>query len=183
MFQRILVAIDKSDISLQALERAIALAKLSGANMKLVHVLDDRDPENPPFPYISELQSYTDLSSTILDAYQREYQTFIDHSWQWLEWHGQEALATGVNVEWNQTSGAPGRTLCEEAEAWQADLIIIGSRCLSGLSELLLGSVSNYVVHHAPCSVCVIHPQLSQNPKSGDTTLTQTSIPPETVSV
>ena len=43
------------------------------------------------------------------------------------------------------------------ANSWQADMIIVGNRGRSGLSEFFLGSVSNYVMHHAPCSVLVVH--------------------------
>ncbi|MEO0350033.1 MAG: universal stress protein, partial [Cyanobacteria bacterium P01_A01_bin.15] len=39
---------------------------------------------------------------------------------------------------------------------WNADLIMMGRRGRSGFSELLLGSVSNYVMHHAPCSVLTV---------------------------
>ena len=42
------------------------------------------------------------------------------------------------------------------AKDWNADLIIMGRRGLTGLSEMFLGSVSNYVVHHASCSVLLI---------------------------
>lgn len=41
-------------------------------------------------------------------------------------------------------------------KAWNADLIIMGSRGHSGLKELVLGSISKYVVHHALCSVMVV---------------------------
>ena len=44
----------------------------------------------------------------------------------------------------------------ESSQNWEADLIVIGRRGHQGLSEILLGSVSNYVVHHAPCSVLVV---------------------------
>ena len=52
-----------------------------------------------------------------------------------------------------------GWEICQRAKVWQADLIIVGSHGRTGLSELFLGSVSNYVMHHAPCSVMVIHRQ------------------------
>jgi nucleotide-binding universal stress UspA family protein len=52
--------------------------------------------------------------------------------------------------------GTPESRIVETAEAWQADLIIVGSHHHSRWERLLLGSVSDSVVHHAPCSVLVV---------------------------
>jgi nucleotide-binding universal stress UspA family protein len=46
--------------------------------------------------------------------------------------------------------------ICQVAKDWGAELIMVGRRGNSGLSELILGSVSNYVVHHAHCSVLIV---------------------------
>jgi nucleotide-binding universal stress UspA family protein len=72
-----------------------------------------------------------------------------------------EAVAAGVNAESNQVSGDAGKAICEEALVWGADLIVLGRRGRSGLSELFLGSTSNYVLHHAPCSVLTVQPLVS----------------------
>lgn len=42
------------------------------------------------------------------------------------------------------------------ARTWSADLILVGSRGLKGLKEMFLGSVGNYVTHHAPCSALIV---------------------------
>ena len=52
--------------------------------------------------------------------------------------------------------GLPAQVIVDEAEHWGADLIIMGSRGLGMWNRLLLGSVSNAVVHHAKCSVEVV---------------------------
>ena len=52
--------------------------------------------------------------------------------------------------------GSPAQVIVDEAESWGADLIIVGSRGLGVWNRLLLGSVSNSVVHHAKCSVEVV---------------------------
>lgn len=53
--------------------------------------------------------------------------------------------------------GGPARqVIVEEAEAWGADLIVMGSRGLGAWNRLLLGSVSSAVVHHAKCSVEIV---------------------------
>jgi nucleotide-binding universal stress UspA family protein len=68
-----------------------------------------------------------------------------------------QANTSGVNTEFTQNTGSPGRMICELATDWNADLIIMGRRGRSGLAEFFLGSVSNYVLHHAPCSVQIVH--------------------------
>jgi len=52
--------------------------------------------------------------------------------------------------------GSPAQVIVDETEHWGADLIIMGSRGLGIWNRLLLGSVSNAVVHHAKCSVEVV---------------------------
>lgn len=53
-------------------------------------------------------------------------------------------------------SGTPERAIVEEAEQWNADLIIVGSHGYGFWERMLLGSVSDAVVHQAPCSVLVV---------------------------
>jgi nucleotide-binding universal stress UspA family protein len=52
--------------------------------------------------------------------------------------------------------GSPESRIVETAEEFEADLIIVGSHGYSRWERLLLGSVSDSVVHHAPCSVMVV---------------------------
>lgn len=52
--------------------------------------------------------------------------------------------------------GPPSQIIVEDAEKWDADLIVMGSRGLGAWNRLMLGSVSNAVVHHAKCSVEVV---------------------------
>ena len=54
------------------------------------------------------------------------------------------------------TTGSPAQVIVDEAERWGADLIIVGSHGYGFWQRALLGSVSNAVVHHAPCSVLVV---------------------------
>jgi nucleotide-binding universal stress UspA family protein len=49
----------------------------------------------------------------------------------------------------------PGRAIVADAKSWNADIVIVGSHGHGFLGRVLLGSVSDYVVHHSPCSVLV----------------------------
>jgi nucleotide-binding universal stress UspA family protein len=61
----------------------------------------------------------------------------------------------GIEARGIEAIGDPGRTICEVAEREHVDTIVIGSRNLNGAKRLLLGSVSDRVVHHAHCDVLV----------------------------
>jgi nucleotide-binding universal stress UspA family protein len=80
----------------------------------------------------------------------------IDEAQALLKRYVEEARSHGVLAESDYQIGDAGHLLCDVAKDWGADLIVVGRRGRTGLAEAFLGSVSNYVVHHAPCSVLVI---------------------------
>lgn len=59
--------------------------------------------------------------------------------------------------------GSPKQGIVEEAEAWNANLIVMGSRGRGAWNRLLLGSVSDSVVHHAKCSVEIVRNPYPRN--------------------
>lgn len=62
----------------------------------------------------------------------------------------------GVTIERRIETGDPGQTLVSLASDLAADVVVVGSRGHGFLKRALLGSVSSYVVHNAPCPVMVI---------------------------
>lgn len=64
------------------------------------------------------------------------------------------ALSEKMSVD--VKSGSPAKVIVETAEDWGADLIVVGSHGYGFWKRTFLGSVSNSVVHHAPCSVLVV---------------------------
>ncbi|MBK9165644.1 MAG: universal stress protein [Acidobacteria bacterium] len=69
-----------------------------------------------------------------------------------------EGICTNLTVTSDVLFGSPESRIVETAEEWGADLIVVGSHGYSRWERLLLGSVSQSVVHHAPCSVMVVRP-------------------------
>ena len=63
---------------------------------------------------------------------------------------------SGLTIETAVREGDPRNVIVEEAEQWGADLIVMGTHGYTGLKRLLLGSVAQAVVAHAPCSVEVV---------------------------
>ena len=67
-----------------------------------------------------------------------------------------DALSKGVEVETHVREGQPAEVIIHVANQEQADLIVVGSRGLTGIKRYLLGSVSSKVSEHAPCSVMIV---------------------------
>jgi len=163
MLNHILVAIDKSASSQRAFDTALGMAKDLGAELTLVHALDVFDaasPKRPPLP----ASSYSiELDTLLRENYERQWAEFVNHYNSLLKQKQEKATAVGVPVSYLQPYGRPGPTICRAAKDSDADLIVVGSHGRKGLSEMILGSVSNYIMHHAPCSVMVIHPDSQRN--------------------
>lgn len=156
MFNKIIVAIDSSVMSRHVFAQALDLASANNARLMLLHVLSGEQEGGPNLPLFPTIGYYPGISDRTLELYRQQWQTLEQQGLEMLRDFAAQATAAGVVTEFSQTAGNPGRTICDIAASWQADLIAIGRRGLSGLSELFLGSVSNYVLHHAPCSVLTI---------------------------
>lgn len=157
MFKRILVAVDKTPVSRTAFQKAIALAKLLGAKLMIFHVLYEHETGSPDIPVTANLPYATEINDMMRENYQQQWQTFEAEYTDYLRWMADEARTEGIEAEFAQSLGDPGRSICNFAHEWQADLLIMGSHGRSGINELFLGSISNYVTHHASCSVLIVH--------------------------
>ncbi|MGB3492726.1 MAG: universal stress protein [Elainellaceae cyanobacterium] len=153
MFDRILVAVDHTEASNSLVERAITLAAATKAQVLLLHVLSPDEEGSPGMPIYPNLSYSPSLDEAVLEAYRKRWETFQQKNLSQLEAYVCRAQEHDVKAEHVQRPGSPGKIICDVASSWNADLILMGSHGRSGLSQLLLGSVSNYVTHHAPCSV------------------------------
>ena len=165
MFDKILVAIDISEINNRAFNTALSLAQLTGAKLMLLHIISP-DPNNYPNPFIYSGFESELMNESLWTIYQEQWEKFKQKRLKTLRSLVKEAATAGVDAEFTQDFGYPGRTICDLAQTWSADLILIGSRGLTGVKEMLLGSVSNYVTHHAPCSVLVLRETTKLNSES-----------------
>ncbi|NKB17884.1 MAG: universal stress protein [Pseudanabaena sp. CRU_2_10] len=156
MFNKILAAIDASESSKKVFEEALSLAKLSNAELMLLHVLSPLDEGYPTLMFPGAADVYPNLYEETIRSYRSQWNEFEEQNLNFLRSLSTEANKAGVTVEFSQNTGDAGKTICNVARSWRADLIVMGRRGHRGLSELLLGSVSNYVIHHASCSVLTI---------------------------
>lgn len=137
---RIVVGIDASEHARRALEWAIEEARLRGASLELVHAFPT--PELIGMSMVLTLPSDEELRSAadqVLD-----------------ETLAAVGGAPGVETTMTVRAGGAASVLTEVARG--ADLIVVGARGLGGFRGLLLGSVTQQVVAHAPCPVVVVTP-------------------------
>jgi nucleotide-binding universal stress UspA family protein len=155
-FQKILVAVDRSPASDLVFDRALALAQSNRAAMVLLSAIS---PDygiaylNPPIYPGGEAMT---ISEPAMRAYMERQEQERADGVAFLNSLAQRASTVSVTAEISPQIGEPGRTICEVAKSQAVDLIIVGRRGHSGFNELLMGSVSNYVLHHAPCSVLIV---------------------------
>ena len=150
-YEKILVAIDHSPQSELVFEQALEIAKKEEAALMLFHCLSFET---------QGVGSYGDILGFELINVSQELQKLlnqeIEEARKWLADYCQKATTQGIPTEWELKIGEPGNRIRDLANAWDADLIVVGRRGRRGLAEIVLGSVSSYVVHHAPCSVLVV---------------------------
>ncbi|MFN6535318.1 MAG: universal stress protein [Nostoc sp. EkiNYC01] len=157
MFKKILVALDRSEVGQKVFDQALGLANLTQASLMLLHVLSPEEDGSPYVPMVSNFDYYPGLNNQSFELYQKQWETFKNKGIHMLQSFSAQANTAGITTEFTQNLGNPGRIICDLARSYGADLIVMGRRGRFGLTELFLGSVSNYVLHHAPCSVHVVH--------------------------
>lgn len=154
-YSKILAAIDQSLLGQAVFAQALNLAKTQNASLMLFHCL------MPDFPMGSallpgEFGLSPHLTNQTYKAQQEQLDLQVRTVRDMLEGYAEVAAQQGVLAEFSYRFVDAGRGICELARSWNADLVIVGRRGIKGLTEVLLGSVSNYVLHHAPCSILVV---------------------------
>jgi nucleotide-binding universal stress UspA family protein len=158
MLQKILLAIGDSPDSVQIFAAGLTLAEKLGAEILILHVLNplvphDLSPVDSPLVG-GILPMMNDLA---IEQYIQAWKEYEKRGIERLQADAAQAKDRHVKAEILQNYGDSGPLICEAAKNWSADTIVMGRNQKSMLSEVLLGSTSNYVLHHAPCSVMVIH--------------------------
>lgn len=138
------VGVDFSEPADRALTIARELASEFGAKLHLVHALDLRIPFVTPYEV------------SVPDAF---IESAREAALQKLEALVAEARAAGIEAVSHLASAAPSSALSEAAEQIGADLLVTGSRGLTGLKHVVLGSVAERTLRHAPCSVLTVKPR------------------------
>lgn len=149
----VLVAVDESSHSEAALAAVVRRFQPESVTVRVMHVVEW--PRNLAAPFsFAEGPSAAETILAVHEAMRNDGRRLIERAVSRLR----EARFT---VESTLVEGDVRRAILDEAAAWPADLIVLGSHGRTGLTRLLLGSVSEAIVRHAPCSVEVVrHPEL-----------------------
>jgi universal stress protein A len=139
--QTILVPVDFSEHASAALDYSVELAKEFGATLHLLHCYPINVGGVSPYGLVVP----PNLDRDLRDAASRRLG----------EW-AQKVDAAGVAVQQRITPMFPSEAIANLAEEIGADLIVMGTRGLSGLKHVVLGSVAERTIRIAPCPVLTI---------------------------
>ena len=137
--KKILVAVDDSECAAKAANVAIELAKPLRAKIGFIHVFN---------PTVGPGTMWSVPADRTAEMCEREAQSLLARF--------RQRAATRSKVPAFLESGNPASKIVDAAKSWPADLIVIGSHGRGKIGRLLLGSVSQGVLSHAPCPVLVI---------------------------
>jgi len=171
--RHILLALDGSDQAEKALDLASDLARKSGAELLLLHVLSDKqlsesERRMAEVEYLDELASAADIAGVLKErdpraAAQRLLRgsSALTHRFRdtlgrrLMEMASRKAKQSGVGaIQTLVEDGDPAETIVRVAGERGADMIVMGTRGLGAAKGLLMGSVSHKVAQLAPCT-CV----------------------------
>lgn len=139
--QKILVPVDFSEHAAHALDYAVELAAKFGASIDLMNC----------YPvYLGAVSPYGIVVPETFDRECRDAATAEIGKW------AQKVRDARVPVETHVSPSPPGEAIPRYAEQARADLIVMGSRGLTGVKHLLLGSVAERVLRTAPCPVLTV---------------------------
>ena len=141
---KILLAIDDSKFSEAAVQTVAERARSQDAEIRVLHVV-----EPPSLLVAREMGGYDPGLDAVWEAETKQAEALVTKVANDLRSKGLKATTT---VE----QGDPKSKIIDAASKWRADLIVVGSHGREGLEHFLLGSVSDGVARHAPCSVEIV---------------------------
>ena len=145
---KILVATDGSEYSKAAVKKCCELiVDPMSTQVKVVAAYEDAYPITAePFAVSGDFYQH------LIDAAEHQSESFAAEAAEEIR---QRFKDVSIAVSSAVLRGSPEQQIIEEARKWNADLIVVGSHG-RGFWGRMLGSVSDAVVHHAPCSVLVV---------------------------
>jgi len=150
MYQRILVPVDGSPTSSRGLDEAIAVGRIMGARLRLLHVVDET--------------SFA-MSADAFGAYTGDLLTLLRQGGEQILADAKSRVeAAGLAVDTVLRESLAGR-VCDlvtaEAQAWQAELIVLGTHGRRGAGRILLGSDAEQILRLSTVPVLLVRSDAS----------------------
>lgn len=136
-YKNIMVAVDGSEQSYNAVQEAVEVTKRNGGKLQIVTVKDNKRYYGMAGAGFVETPGLDQMAQEILNEASR-------------------LVGDKVEVTLQELSGTPKYRIVSFSEEHNIDLIVIGSTGAGVIDKLMLGSTTQYVVSHAPCNVMVI---------------------------
>ncbi len=143
---RVLLAVDGSEYAKEAAAQCGEfVAELSETVVKIITIADyTADLASDPF------MSSGEFLEAVREGMQKKSEEILLAAEKIIRYKNKQ-----VEIQKEMCIGSAKKLIVKEAQNWKADLVVIGSHGYGFLTRTLLGSVSDAVVHHSPCSVLV----------------------------
>jgi nucleotide-binding universal stress UspA family protein len=148
--RKVLVAVDGSQHSHKAFDRALGIAKSAGTKLVILYAI----PDTLTGGFVEYGTKHGGMA--IVNAYHTAAER---QALRWMRPLETKAKNVGLDAKMEiiwELGKSPVQLITRYADANSIDLIVMGSRGIGGLKRLLLGSVADGVIRHANCSVMVV---------------------------
>lgn len=155
MFSKILVPYDGSKYAENALDKAIHVAKLTrDSEVVILTVIEEVNA--PTAVFDTKIRNYKTGEPTTLSSYLRDLQKDMRYKMMNRLDLLRQRYRNSVKIKTLVSVGRPEVKIIEYANNQHADLIVMGSRGLTGISRFLMGSVSRTVSEKVKCTVMIV---------------------------
>ncbi len=147
-YKNILVGIDGSDQGNLAYRQAIEVAKRNNGRVIVAHVIENK---------VYTMMGYSSLNDSLLDQETENAKELLDDCKDYAK------SVDFTQVEPIVTYGSAKEVMCGDLpKKYDVDLIMVGQSGLNAVERLMIGSVSSYIIRHAPCDVLIVHPETNK---------------------
>lgn len=151
-YKKILLALDMNDKGSVLFEEALGFARAAGAELALLCCIEEETAAEADERVATTSELNLTDSQRALDRQRTER---LGHVRAWLDSLARSASESGVSTRVDAEEGDPARRICEMAQHWGADLIVLGHSGRHPVRELFLGDINRHVVRCAPCAVLI----------------------------
>jgi nucleotide-binding universal stress UspA family protein len=159
MYRKILLPLDGSELAHKAMEHAAELARLTGAGIVLLQVVESTAQliAQTTSPTLEAIPASGAVTAEVVQEASEEQHRAAAQNLEAAAKALRDSGVTDVSVE--VVEGAPGEAITEAASRLGCDLIVMATHGRSGWKRAILGSVADHVVRHSPgASVLLVHP-------------------------